>query len=443
MWLLPHLARVSTAAVRVFYRATLSGERVPASGPVLLVGNHPNSLLDPAFLAWVARRPVRFLAKAPLFTDRLIGWLVRGSGSIPVYRAQDDPTQMGRNREAFSAVHEALAAGSAVGLFPEGISHSAPSLAPLKTGAARIALGAAPLVGGAFPIVPVGLVFRDKETFRSEAHAVVGAPIVWDDLAAQGDAREAVAELTARIERAMRAITLNLAQWEDDAVLRTAEALWAAVNRADPSPGAQVARLTLASRALASLRASGEPDWDRLARDVREHARLLRVARLTPADVQQDAALGDALRFTLRRLSPGALLGLLLSALMAVVFWLPYRVTGTVAGRMSPDRDTLSTYKVLVGAAAFALWMLLVALGAGLLLGRLWGVATLVALPVLGLLGLRASEQWGRSADLARRWWLLRSDPRFSGLRARQEALAQRLDAAFQAAEARWTSPGQ
>ena len=72
-------------------------------------------------------------------------------------------------------MHDALASGAAVALFPEGISHSEPSLAPLKTGAARIALGAAPRAGGAFPIVPIGLVFRAKEIFRSEAHASVGA----------------------------------------------------------------------------------------------------------------------------------------------------------------------------------------------------------------------------------------------------------------------------
>ena len=66
---------------------------------MLLVANHPNSLLDPAMVAVAARRPVRFLAKAPLFSDRLVGFLVRGAGSIPVYRKSDDPSQVGRNEE--------------------------------------------------------------------------------------------------------------------------------------------------------------------------------------------------------------------------------------------------------------------------------------------------------------------------------------------------------
>src|SRR5690606_19668180 len=130
---------------------------------------HPNSLLDPMLVLAAAHRPVRFLAKAPLFDDPKVGWLVKAFRSIPVYLRHDDPTQVGRNDEMFRAVHAALGAGAAVALFPEGISHSEPSLTPLKTGAARIALGAAPLIGRDFPIVPVGLVFREKDRFRSAA----------------------------------------------------------------------------------------------------------------------------------------------------------------------------------------------------------------------------------------------------------------------------------
>ncbi len=127
MWLLPLLPRVASLATRTYYRLARAGERVPTRGPVLLVANHPNSLLDPALVSVAAERPVRFLAKAPLFTDRLVGWLVRGAGSIPVYRRQDDAAQVGRNEEMFAAVHAALADGAAVGIFPEGLSHSNPS----------------------------------------------------------------------------------------------------------------------------------------------------------------------------------------------------------------------------------------------------------------------------------------------------------------------------
>jgi 1-acyl-sn-glycerol-3-phosphate acyltransferase len=440
MWLLPHLAAVCTAAVRVYYRASQGGEPVPPTGPVLLVGNHPNSLLDPAFLAWVAQRPIRFLAKEPLFRDKLIGWLIRGSGSLPVYRQVDAPGQTSKNLDTFAAVHQALAAGSAVALFPEGISHDGPELAPLKTGAARIALGAVALTGKAFPIIPVGLVFREKEIFRSEAHAEVGLPVAWDDLAAQSDDRAAVRALTERIDAAMRSVTLNLARWEDEAVIRTAEAVWAAERPVELDASARLARLSTATEMLARLRASGNPAWDALARDVRAHGEVLAALQIEPADVRLDRGLAPAVRWVARRVSVRSI-GLAVAAVLATaLFWVPYRLTGIIAGRMSPSRDTLSTYRVLVGAAVFAVWIMGLSVCVGWVTSVLVGVLVALALPPLGLLGLYATERWQSSVAVAQRWFRLRrDDPRLAQLPAQQAALVDRLEAAL--AEAQQQSP--
>lgn len=133
---------LSELAVRSYYRVTVAGARLPVTGPVLVVANHNNSLVDPGLVAAMAGRNVRFMAKSPLFTHPLIGWLIKGVGSVPVYRQQDDPTKISQNLDSFRDVHKVLAEGDVVGIFPEGISHSMSRLAPLKTGAARIALGA-------------------------------------------------------------------------------------------------------------------------------------------------------------------------------------------------------------------------------------------------------------------------------------------------------------
>ena len=218
MWLLPVFSGVCSAATRLFYRFEVRGPAPPGMGPLLLLANHPNSLVDPALVSAAAGRRVRFLAKAPLFAHPLVGWLVRGSGAIPVYRRQDDPTLSRRNVEMFAAVFSALSEGAAIGIFPEGLSHSQPSLADLKTGSARIALGFAARSGRQLAVVPTGLVFRDKGRFRSQAMAVHGEPIVWTDLARCGDQDvEAVRELTRRIDAGLRQVTVNLESWEDQA----------------------------------------------------------------------------------------------------------------------------------------------------------------------------------------------------------------------------------
>ena len=437
MWLLPYLSAVSAAGVRLYYRASRDGQVVPPSGPVLLVGNHPNSLLDPAFVAWVASRPVRFLAKEPLFRDRLIGWLVRASGSIPVYRKHDDPTMVARNDETFRAVFEALGGGSAVALFPEGISHSEPALAPLKTGAARIALGALPSVGHPFPIIPVGLVFRAKDRFRSQAHAVAGAPVEWDDLATRSaDDHDAVRELTERIERSMRLVTLNLARWEDEAVVRTAEAVWSATRPVDPAPAARTARLATTADALARLRASGDARWEVLARDVREYARILRVLGLRPQDVANRTSISAAVRWAFRRLTVvGIAMGAVAAAAIAV-FWLPYRLTGFVASRMTRDKDTVSTYRVLGGAVIFLLWIFALSLVAAAAWGWWAACIAMAGMPALAVAGLAAAEYSWWTIATARRWLVARrGDPRIDALRARQGELSRRLEEALAATE--------
>ena len=429
MWLLPFFARVSALAVHTFYRLRVAGERVPGSGPVLLVANHPNSLIDPAMVAAVARRPVRFLAKAPLFGDPQVGWLIRGAGAIPIYRAADDPAKMGGNEDAFRAAYAALAEGAAVGIFPEGLSHSEPALTPLKTGAARIALGAAERTGGAFPIVPVGLVFRRKEAFRSEALAVVGEPVEWSDLAGEGPASTAaVRELTRRIDAALREVTLNLERWEDAPLVEWAEEIYAAEFRMPRDPAVRLERLREAAEGLARLRREEDGAWEKAAREVTRHARLLRVLGLRPADLHARARLPVAVRWTLRKLGFFAVAAPL-AAVGTAVFYLPYRLTGMVESRARPSHDVRATFKLLAGFVVHLLWVALLAGAAGAAWGAGAAVAALVVLPALGAVTLAVRTRGEDAAEDARRFLRLRRDPdRLEALRVRQRELAEKLE---------------
>ena len=433
MWLLPVFSVVARTALKLFYRFSSGGERVPREGPVLLVANHPNSLLDPGMVVAVARRPVRFMAKAPLFTDPLVGWLVRGAGAVPVYRKQDDPAAMGQNDDTFRAVWEALAEGDAVGIFPEGISHDAPALAPLKTGAARIALGAARRTGGAFPIVPVGLSFRQKGTFRSDALATVGASVRWDDLAHAGpEDRIAVPELTRRIEAALRAVTLNLERWEDAPLVEMAEAVYAAELPVSARPADRVARLREATDGLARLRAEERAEWNAVAREVAAHGRLLKVLGLRPHELKAAPRTLGAAVWTIRNLLFFAL-GAPVAALGVALYWIPYRLTGVLEAKGKPTPDVRATFKLLVGAALSLAWTVLL-IGAAAWLGG-WTGATAAALllPLVGVTTLHVVEHWRGAVGEGRRF-LLRTRRRetLEELRARQRALAERLHALWE-----------
>lgn len=283
---------------------------------------------------------MRFLAKAPLFADWKIGWLVKASGAIPVYRRVDDPGQMDRNVDMFRAVHAALARGSAVGIFPEGLSHSEPALAPLKTGAARIALGAHALTRRTFPIVPVGLVFRQKDVFRSEALALTGEPVPWDDLAARGmEDAEAARALTERIGEALRAVTVNLERWQDQPLVDCAVRVWEAERGTPPDPADRVARLEVTTRILADVRRRGDLAAAALARDVEGHRRRLARLRLRPADLVADVGLPRGVSWTARRVPLLMPLAAVVAFAGFLLFWAPYRLTGGIVDRMG-DRRT-------------------------------------------------------------------------------------------------------
>ena len=433
MWLAPILSHVSSAALRVYYRLHRGGGTVPPNGPVLLVANHPNSLLDPAMVALAARRRVRFLAKAPLFTDPLVGFLVRGAGSIPVYRKADDPSQVSRNEEMFRAVHDALAEGAAVGIFPEGLSHSDPSLAPLKTGAARIALGTLAAHGVRVPIVPVGTIFRDKNVFRSEALVTVGQPIAWDDLSPDGggDGR-AVRELTQRIDQALRDVTVNLEQWEDAALVEVAEAIYAAEFGTASDAAEWVARLRATTETLTQLRRTGDGTVP-LAKDVSRHARILQRLGLRPRDLVEDPKRPGAVWWLIRRLPLGGVIPLAVLAAGTAVFVVPYRLTGMLEKRARPKDDVRATHKLLAGAIVFPLWILALAIVIGATMGAFAGIVAVIALPALGLFTLGLHEQWGQARAEAARYVVIRRrrdviDP----LRDQQRELAVRLKAVLQ-----------
>lgn len=428
MWLYRAMPLISELAVRAYYRVTVAGARLPATGPVLIVANHNNSLVDPALVAAMAGRKVRFMAKAPLFTHPLIGWLIKGVGSVPVYRQQDDPSKLAQNLDSFRDVHKVLAEGDVVGIFPEGISHSMSRLAPLKTGAARIALGAAQQRGSDFPIVAMGLVFRDRDTFRSEAHVIIGESFRWDDLVGDITNRSAVRELTERIQQAMRAVSVNLEQWEDEPLVRMAEQVWRAEFGAEPTAAAEVERLRITSEALQALRDGGATEWKETAAELRAHGRALRKLGLEPDSLNTTVTAGEAFRWSLRKLP---LLPLLpISFLGAIFFWLPKQLTVRAAAhtaRLEGD-DTIVTHRVLVGGVAFPLWFVVTSAIVALATDWKLGLLSLLLQPLWAFAALAVGERRQAMWTALRRYLLRRLiGDRLEPLRQRQRALAEKL----------------
>jgi 1-acyl-sn-glycerol-3-phosphate acyltransferase len=179
-------------------------------GPAIVVANHPTGFSDPALLLGLLEESPRYLAKATLWKTPGLGWFLGRIGAIPVYRAQDGSTA--KNAEMFTAAFDALQEGATIALFPEGQANDAPSLGPIKTGAARLALGARAAGVTGLRLVPVGIHYEEKAGIRSRAYIDVGdvmdldAELAEIGIATEADAEdhEAVHRLTADIERRLR-----------------------------------------------------------------------------------------------------------------------------------------------------------------------------------------------------------------------------------------------
>lgn len=130
------------AVFRVLFTLEYYGaEHIPATGPVVIAGNHP-SYLDPVLISISAPRRVYFMAWDALFKVPLLGYLIHKFGAFPVRLG-------GGDSNAYSAALEVLQSGRILGIFPEAGRSAEGHMNPLKTGAARLALET-----GA-PIVPV------------------------------------------------------------------------------------------------------------------------------------------------------------------------------------------------------------------------------------------------------------------------------------------------
>lgn len=418
--------RLGRAAVRGLFAGVevvhATGEREVAQpdGPQLWVASHFGALSDPIVLLHALPRPPRFLAADGLFRVPVLRWVLRGAGAIPIRRTQDGGGAA--NEAAFAAAWRALAAGDPVAIFPEGIANDTSQLAPLRTGAARIALGAD--VPG-LRIVPVGIHYQDKAALRRrvlvdvgealdvaawrrahtrDAHAAGagGAAGVGHDAGAVvPEERALVRALTDELERRLRVVAPSFADAAEQHALLAAAGI-ALRSRGGPATfgaradlaDALTERPPAAREALVAAVATYQDELDAAGLD---DAAVVRRDRRSYRSLVGTLVVGALLL-------PPAILGAVVHAPLALLVW--------TTGRLRVAPVTAATIRPAVGVVgALATWSavswwaeragvvdgLAEAVALGVVVLPLWGLAALVVLERL-LLVLSALRRGAAAA---------------------------------------------
>lgn len=145
-------------------------------GPMIIIANHPNTMVDAWLIGNICKQPIYFMAKGTFFNNKLKMWFLRSLNLVPINRATEEKTKGVSNDQSFEECYKILEQGKTLVIYPEGNSFMERQLRQLKSGTARIALEAERRNAGKLnlKVVPMGLVYLEAEKFKSSILVNVG-----------------------------------------------------------------------------------------------------------------------------------------------------------------------------------------------------------------------------------------------------------------------------
>ncbi|MBW3605653.1 MAG: 1-acyl-sn-glycerol-3-phosphate acyltransferase [Actinobacteria bacterium] len=409
------------------------GDRIPTGRPLLVVANHFNGLVDAVLLAVIVRGVPRFIAKGTLWRSPLLRPLLAFAGLVPVSRPEDAGGTVD-NTVMFDRAHRVLRRRGTLAIFPEGTTHDHLELQRVRTGAARIALGAR--TGGVsnVTIVPIGLTFDDKLALRSRVLARVGTPIDVDAWAAsvnpteagvRPDSHDATRRLTDRIAGHLAATTPRYADVLDRAMLNRAADVRLRTELADPT-----AIVPLRRREAVAQRLADAPEAERQAvlDALGTYQVQLNLLGLRDEQLMPRVRAAWLLRRALGLTAYLAVLGVLVVAGIAANL-VPTILTA-LAGRRPEAPVTKGTVRVLTALLVYPLTWLIIAVLAPVT-GWLPTTAVFLACPAAGAVAVGGLE---RAIALVRAWtgWMGLRNARglLDRLHETRQRVCDRVDAA-------------
>lgn len=361
------LKQLIKLALFFFFRKIIVAgkEFIPTEGPIILVANHPNTLMDPLLIATLTNQRIGFVANAGIFINKFISSILSYFHVIPIFRKQDvEAGEKLDNKTSFAKCHEYLQNKGSLLIFPEGTSHYELKLREIKTGTARIALSYEEIKSfkGGLKIVPIALDYSDAIQFRSIVSVTV-CPAIDVDSYKEFYAKDevtAVTELTEAIRKELAAIIPQTSNKEQEKFLVQAHQFYSLYNLSNTDQEFHSDQLlelrNQVSKALRFIYANNSQLYSKMKRQLSHYYELLKNEKLSPQAIpteefKQSSYIIDILKFIL--LFPVYVIGL-------VCNYLPYMLVAKIFKRLKLEIEYRAPVQMMLGMFIFPLYYALI-----------------------------------------------------------------------------------
>ena len=385
-----------------FRRIMVKGyENVPIKEPIIFVANHPSAFMDPMVVAAFIKRPLHFMAAAEFFGKGLKSKMYSNYlNMIPVYRPSTLPNETHNNEVIFRKCYELLGASGALLVFPEGNSITEKRIRKLKTGVARMALGAREnaLDKVEVNVIPVGLNYNNPHRFRSDLFINIGKPLSTKGFSFD---KSEVVRFTQEIEDRLKETTLHVQKEEFDSIVKKVELILRQQFQVERStPSQKENEFVVQKKVIESLQKISVNEPQRIAKlelKLDEYLTKLRKLGISDQSIAKLSILmttGELVRLIVTL--PFFLIGFLVNAMpyyTTVIYFRKLKLFSR-EGFEPVQKKVNPAFKgsivMAIGMVIFIVWYLTLASGIGWLTTYIWvGLCSLILFYLSGLFAMQ------------------------------------------------------
>ena len=426
-------------SVRIYFKnKVITGrDNIPKGKPVLFVANHPGAFLDPIVIGSYADRSLYYIARGESFKNKFSAWFFKKIHMIPVYRKEETPELTHKNEAVFGACYEHFENGRSLMIFPEGTSKIEYRLRKVKSGAARIVLGAESKNNFklGLSIVPVGITYSNPMNFRTNVQVNFGKSISIDAYkdSYQEDSFATAKTLTKDIEQSIKNEMLLIENRENDQIFDQLQKLYfeEMINRFEVPNLPDNEKLELKNNlvnAIDYFKRSAPDLSHKLQQLLKEYFTKMTDIESKYPEFNKRLVCGKP-SITAHIL--GLIVGFPLFLLGTLFNYLPYRVSGILAEKFSQRDDFTGALRLVIGTFSFLIIYILW----GILFTQFFSIflvpVLLVIMPLLGMFSLGYSRVYAAlRAELFYQKMILTENYGFQKLMELRENIIEELEQA-------------